>query len=524
MKKTIGNYILVTVISIISSILTLILASQDVWWIYSLVPTLGAGLSIWLLLQRVEKHIDHKERLTIEKLDSLHSNREVAFGNNNLDNALISLSKKNMQFKEGIRSTLQGKDIDTISDKFFKECETIVESNLNKILESINSRSISEEASDIDCKGFWNTAFRGLEKCILKYERSLKEIDRVISALSQGDFTVRMKKDEGNNQFQKKFNDMLENLHSFLTSVSNQSSIIRNEADDISESSLEMNGNTAEIAAAISEMNDGAQNQVKQVDAASHLVESIMNSSTNMAKQAEAINASAIESAESSHNGVKLNKKVSFNMTEIAAFSVNTNDSFQILIKRSNEIFKVLQVITDISTQTNLLALNAAIEAAQAGESGRGFAVVAEEIRRLAEGSRKSAREIEQLISDVQSDTMKAAAALKSMNERIKYGENAAEDATQAFKDITNTTNSTLVLSEKILDFTRKQTTSIKEVVSITESIVVIAEETAAGTKQVSVAAEKLSDGMSGYHDKARELEDVAQKLQTAVLNLEVKQ
>ena len=86
-----------------------------------------------------------------------------------------------------------------------------------------------------------------------------------------------------------------------------------------------------------------------------------------------------------------------------AEATLETGKLIEELEKRAEEVGNIVQAVVRIADQTNLLALNAAIEAARAGEHGRGFAVVADEVRNLAEISERSAREIKDVVADIQS-------------------------------------------------------------------------------------------------------------------------
>jgi methyl-accepting chemotaxis protein len=85
----------------------------------------------------------------------------------------------------------------------------------------------------------------------------------------------------------------------------------------------------------------------------------------------------------------------------------------------SQQIGKVLKLITSVAQQTNLLALNATIEAARAGEAGKGFAVVAKEVKDLAKETARATEEIGQRIEAIQGDTSRALGAIRDIGSTI---------------------------------------------------------------------------------------------------------
>ncbi len=350
------------------------------------------------------------------------------------------------------------------------------------------------------------------------------DLERVMEALSKGDLTKRCISDSKGDMEQMihKLNHALDNLQSFIIEISQAASTINQSSADMLSSGEEMNNSVGEISSAISEMSNGARVQLNKVDDSSSLMEVILSSAQEMSKKSTSINVAAQNAVSKSTKGIDVIAKVSDSINDILLVSTDAGKLMSALSARSNEIRKVLSVITEIASQTNLLALNAAIEAAQAGDAGRGFAVVAEEIRKLAEDSKNSADEISKLIKDIAEDTENAVKKIDVMNAKVDLGVSASSEASNIFSDIAKASSETLNQSEEILQSSNAQSEKTQEIVGISESIVVVAEETSAGTEEVAASSEQLAAGMNHYIKKASHLQEIAQRLSDGLKNFKL--
>ena len=243
-----------------------------------------------------------------------------------------------------------------------------------------------------------------------------------------------------------------------------------------------------------------------QSDAASAMAASIeeMNTSiSHVADNAQTAEKISGDSGKISGEGAAVIRQAIDSMTRIADTVRSTSRLVAKLGKESEAISVIVNVIKGIADQTNLLALNAAIEAARAGEAGRGFSVVADAARKLAESTASSTREIESMISRIQSGTSEA---IDSMQNGVTQAQEGVAFADQTGNSITDIHRSTDQVAQAVADISAalsEQTLAAADIARNVEQISAMADDN-----------KRLAQSSDSY---AKELKQLADSLNQRV-------
>lgn len=276
----------------------------------------------------------------------------------------------------------------------------------------------------------------------------------------------------------------------------------------VKDNSTSLASSTAELSATTEELLRTSSDQASQVTAVASAVAELEATSQGILtaiKESDNLSKSAVSSTK---EGKLIVDRLIEEINDLKHKMDTLNDTIRNLSSSSSEIGNILNTINDIADQTNLLALNAAIEAARAGEHGRGFAVVADEVRKLAEKTQNSTKEIESIVKSVQNETNLSE---KNMMESIETIENSLKTMAETntkFEQIMKMVEEVANKNASIGISTEEQFKAIEDISRSIQSI-------SAGIEESSKAVEEVANTIMSIDKESADLQQIVKKFKT---------
>ncbi|REE67311.1 methyl-accepting chemotaxis protein [Paenibacillus taihuensis] len=344
----------------------------------------------------------------------------------------------------------------------------------------------------------------------------IKALTFAAEQLAKGDFTVGAlteNREDELGDLARSFNHFVSRMRHLVTQTNHTVNLVATSSEEL-KLKLRSSGESTERAAMqMQELAIGSERQVGDLDTSRTTITEMSGGIQQIAASIQEVSYSATEASELSSEGTRAIESAVTQMEAIHSTVEELSSVIEGLGHRSSEIGNIVNVITDISTRTNLLSLNAAIEAARAGEQGRGFAIVASEVRKLAEQSANSAKQIGLIISGIQHETERAASTMEHSTREVREGMTVIHEAGHSFTRIHQAVTLVADSTQEVAAAVEELSAGSEQIVSAISSIADLSEASLTLTQDVVAASDEQLAATDEINRTSYNLLEIATKM-----------
>lgn len=343
---------------------------------------------------------------------------------------------------------------------------------------------------------------------IRKMVKGIKELESVIGTLLDNDLVTKYEKYDFEHdeieEISNKTVDFSEQLGQIVAKIKSTSSELKDIASDLNTNVQFTNDTFVQISQAVENVSSGAVAQAEDATNASHSINDMSDELGKIKSNTDDLHtiASSMDSAKA--NALKTLvelQKVNGTMVD----DINTtNNQVNATSKSVEQIQRAVEMIQEIASQTHLLSLNASIEAARAGEHGRGFSVVAEEIGKLANQSKESSNEIENILKQLVENYDVIIQNVKITSNNMNMQNGKLVETKGMFEILEKDINETVDKIAEINTMVGHLDVEIGKMVDVVSNLSAISQENSASTQETMAAIEELTATVSHVAEMAR--------------------
>lgn len=262
----------------------------------------------------------------------------------------------------------------------------------------------------------------------------------------------------------------------------------------LQESATQLSTSAAEILATTTQLSSGAIETDTAVTETTTTVEEVKQTAQLASKKARQVLDSAEQAAQVVATGQKSVEATIAGMHHIQEQMEAIADSIMRLSEQSQTIGEIISVVNNLAEQSNLLAVNAAIEAARAGEHGKGFAVVSQEVKSLADQSKKATSQVRSILGEIQKATNSAVLATEQGGKAVDAGVIQSTETGEVIRVLAEGVTDAADAATQIAASSQQQMVGMDQIAGAMDNIKQASGQNVAGAKQAEVAAQDLHE------------------------------